>query len=148
MHARVRAGIRGRLQHAPLHSTALAQPPLPRACPLRTLEHRGGESRLAERGFKREGVADDRAYTRAWVLGGMRPWQGRLGGGWRAAAPAQRVPRSPAGTPVSGTQPRSCVPPVCRCAGAIKGMRKAEYEELSEEQILAARRRRQREVAK
>ncbi|KAL4858888.1 hypothetical protein ACK3TF_001263 [Chlorella vulgaris] len=50
-------------------------------------------SRLEERGFKKGGIADDKAYT-----------------------------------------------------SAIKGMRKIQYEELSDEQIAEARRRRQREV--
>lgn len=55
----------------------------------------GGGSRLEERGFKKGGVADDRAY-----------------------------------------------------AQAIKGMRRIQYDELSPEQIEAARRRRRREVEK
>lgn len=41
-----------------------------------------------------------------------------------------------------------CNPSIDYCTGAIKGMKKVQYDELSEEAIAAARRRRRREVEK
>jgi hypothetical protein len=137
---------------------------------------RRGGNRLEERGFKRGGIADDRAYTsegllpqnlgtaallaaplpacpnrrprlprcqlsssRYLALGAYRklhcchaaakqPFQGNEGHGWPATCSASSAPSLP--------------------PDAIRSMRRVQYEELTEEQIEAARRRRQREVQK
>lgn len=101
--------------------------------------HRGSD-RLAERGFKKGGVADDRAYTRGCRRREVKLSTQRLfaRGGRSLKAHSRR----------HTLFPHAPLPRLFSTAGAIRGMRKMEFEELSEEQIQAARRRRQREVAK
>jgi hypothetical protein len=100
---------------------------------------RAGEGRLAERGFKRGGgVSDDRAYSSA------RPAATATAG----AAASARLPACPPARLF--TEELAIIhvntSPPCFPAEALKGVRTVKFEDLPDDVIQAARRRRQRDV--